>query len=129
MDNMSRSEKVTLLVVEFVLVPPLSVAATGRRTGSSIKLDRTNIPNTGTSMRKVSTLIFLAIIKTPIDYTELYHTEKIESNIHPQLLLNQKESTQVIGEDVLWVFYCHQKLASRDILMGILPVCGSGNPL
>lgn len=78
MDNLSRSEKDTLLVVEFSLMPPVSVAATGRRTGSSIKLDRTNIPNTGTSMRKVSTLIFLAIIKTPIDYTSYTTWEKIE---------------------------------------------------
>lgn len=47
MDNLSRSPKVPLLVV-FVVIMPLSVAATGRRTGSSTRADNTNIPNTGT---------------------------------------------------------------------------------
>lgn len=62
MDNMSRSEKVPLLVVVFVMVSPMSVAETGRSTGSSIKLDKTSIPNAGTSIRKVSTSRFLSSV-------------------------------------------------------------------
>ena len=59
MDNLSRSLKVTLLLVapweaDFI---PVSVAARGRRTGSRIMPDNSIIPKAGTSIRKLESCI------------------------------------------------------------------------
>jgi hypothetical protein len=51
MDNFSRSLKVPLLVVAADF-PLSSVAATGRRTGSSTNPDKTKIPNTADELGK-----------------------------------------------------------------------------
>ena len=56
-DNLSRSLKVLLLVELFAdSFKLLSVAATGRRTGSSTMPDKTNIPNAVHSSKKMRSL-------------------------------------------------------------------------
>lgn len=67
MDNLSRSLKVPLLVALMDNLSPTSVAATGRRTGSRIRLDKTNIPNTGASIGKLELQNFALYNQTKIN--------------------------------------------------------------
>lgn len=67
MDNLSRSLKVPLLVALMDNLSPTSVAATGRRTGSRIRLDKTNIPNTGASIGKLELQNFALHKQTKIN--------------------------------------------------------------